>query len=201
MTSSDASHLIEILILIAALVTLIATVAIGVFAFRGWRETREIMKRVEVFERRAEELSKTMNTYSVVIDLVLEKTSLIRRMLAKFRMQQFLVVADPRIATQEIEGGCAPHDSYVGIEDRLKEIEWLLAKNDHEHRLFARRGADVDLAIEALVQSYGDGRTIDIFDRIARSLAPEDALPFRRAKSSLVERLSKYGGFPRRNAW
>lgn len=193
MSSSDASHLIEIFILIVALVTMIATIAIGVFAFRGWRETREIVGRIESGERETLEIRHRLQTYSLVIDLVLEKTSLIRKTIASSRMQQYLLSLEPEIAHDELGEGINPRERFKEITSRLNEIEWLLAKNDHEHRLFSSDRIDVGLAIEALVQSYGNGGTIEIFDQLAL-LSPKNRERYDRAKGQLLERMSNVNG-------
>jgi hypothetical protein len=190
MSSSDASHLIEVLILVVAVVTLISTVGIGVFAFRGWRETREIMHKVEESERKIRDLSRTVRSYSLIINLVLEKTSLIRMSIAKGRMQQFLMSLDPSIAQSELDGEIDAGRAFREIDMRLDDINWLLAKNDHEHRLFSPNSTDVTLAIEALIQSYGDGRTVEIFDRLSR-LSKENEARYSQARSQLLDRMGR----------
>ncbi|WFU28003.1 hypothetical protein QA649_17805 [Bradyrhizobium sp. CB1717] len=196
MSSSDASHLIEILILIVALVTMIATIAIGVFAFRGWRETREMMSRIESGEQKISEIRQRLQTYSLVVDLVLEKTSLIRKTIASTRMQQYVLSLDPEIARDELSEEVNTRETFDNITQRLNEIEWLLAKNDHEHRLFSSDQIDVGLAIEALVQRYGDGATIEIFDRLAR-LPTDNQESYKRARSQLLERMTRVNGLRR----
>ncbi|SFJ93815.1 hypothetical protein [Bradyrhizobium sp. cf659] len=196
MNSSDASHMIEILILVVALVTVITTIAIGVFAFRGWRETREMMRRVENGEKKVAELRQTLRSYSIVVDLVLVKTSLIRKLIAGDRMQQYLLTLDPRIARDELGEDMDARESFKELVSRLNEIEWLLAKNDHEHRLFSSDTTDVGLAIEALIQNYGDGGTVEMFDKLAR-LSKEDERRYQRARSQLLERMTRVNGVHR----
>ena len=191
MNTAFVSHFLELFILIVAVVTMISTVAIGVFAFRGWRETKELIDRLDRLEGRLKEEMLRREARATVFDLLLEKTTLIRSLIAKSRMQHLIVAIKPRIANNVLGAVADPDGQFLRMEGGINHIERLLAKNDYEQRLSASKREDRELALEALVQEYGDDRTVLMLERFIRFAPPDEAGRYETARKELLARLAK----------